>query len=542
MKKAEFYIGVSIESDTEYFAKEKLYHVYSKDAVTVSDPRYVALRANDTAEFESFILLKGKKNVTLDFGGATLLIHGKIQPFIIDSCENIKIKNCKVTYERPPYTQALIKEATPQWARLRLSDNCPCRIEDEKLIPYGDGWENRRLNYNGSFYQVFDPKTQRGCGLHLGAMGSEIIMEYERPFTIRHFTVRKDGEDILLLGDIPSFYQPGRILVITHEARSLSNVFLIDSKDIFLENYRILSGRGMGLYSYRSENISLDGFCLDFDEESPCVVSNAADAVHTFGTSGRFEIKNSVFKGMIDDAINIHSNFRTVEHASGKEIYTHLASCEKTAADLYRVGDEIALYKGKTMQECARYVIEKIETVDSDVKKFTVDREVSEHREGDLIECITANCDVNIENCVFGNANSHLRFQSRGKFVMKNCYSELPVFLTGDASYWFESGPLTDLTVENCRFIGERGKIAIKSEVLPTEAMPYYHHNLKFLNNEFETELPLKGGYVKGIVFKGNKNTLGLPMTVELTNCLDVEADNCSLLQKTEEKKELGVN
>jgi hypothetical protein len=194
------------------------------------------------------------------------------------------------------------------------------------------------------------------------------------------------------------------------------------------------------------------------------------------------------------------------------------------------------------MQECARYVIEKIETVDSDVKKFTVDREVSEHREGDLIECITANCDVNIENCVFGNANSHLRFQSRGKFVMKNCYSELPVYLTGDASYWFESGPLTDLTVENCRFVGERGKISVKSEVLPTEAMPYYHHNLKFLNNEFETELPLKGGYVKGIVFKGNKNTLGLPMTVELTNCLDVEADNCSLLQKTEEKKELGVN
>lgn len=27
--------------------------------------------------------------------------------------------------------------------------------------------------------------------------------------------------------------------------------------------------------------------------------------------------------------------------------------------------------------------------------------------------------------------------------------------MRGDATYWFESGPITDLTVENCRFIGD---------------------------------------------------------------------------------------
>lgn len=542
MKKAEFNFGIALENNTEYFAREKIYHIYSKDTVTVSDDRYAALRATDTPAFETFVFLKEKRNITLDFGGATLVMHGKIQPFLVDSCENITIKNCKVTYQRPPYTQALIKEVTPQCVRLRLNDNCPCRLEEEKLIPYGDGWENRRLNYNGSFYQVFDPVTRKGCGLHLGAMGSEVIMEYARPYAINHFTAQKDGEDILLKGDIPSFYQPGRLLVITHEPRTLSNVFLIDSKDIRLQNYRILSGRGMGIYGYRTENISLDGFCLSYDAESPCIVSNAADGVHTFGTSGRFEIKNSVFEGMIDDAINIHSNFRTVERVCGNEIYTYSASCEKQAANLYRVGDLIAVYKGKTMEEAARYVIRKIETVSGDIKKFTVDREALAHSEGDLIECITANCDVTIENCVFGKANSHLRLQSRGQIVMKNCSSELPLYLTGDASYWFESGPVTDLTVENCRFFGDRGKIAIKSEVLPTEAAPYYHQNLKLLNNEFETEYPLMGGYARGIVFKGNKNTLGLPMTVELTNCADIHADHCTLVQKTEEKTQLRVN
>ena len=103
------------------------------------------------------------------------------------------------------------------------------------------------------------------------------------------------------------------MLNIAHEERSLSHLFSIDSKNLKLENYRILSGWGMGIYSYRTENITLDGFRLTYDEKSPCIIANAADAVHTFGTSDRFEIRNSVFEGMIDDALNVHSNFRAVD-------------------------------------------------------------------------------------------------------------------------------------------------------------------------------------------------------------------------------------
>ena len=544
--KKEFKIGMTVESNTEYFATESEYHVYAEDTVEVSDDRYVALRAYDTKNFNVFMLIKDKKNVTLDFGGATLVMHGKIQPFLVDSCENVTIKNCSVTYERPSYTEALILDAkTDEYARVRLNKNCPCRIEDGRLVPYGDGWENTRLNVRGCFYQVFDAKTRLGCGIGLGIMGNNIELDPDWPYNPRHFIAEADGEDIILKGRARDYYQPGRVLTISHSGnggRSLSSIFAIDTKNIRVENYRILSGWAMGFYSYRVENITLDGFRLTYDEKSPCIVTNAADAVHTFGTSGVFEIRNSVFEGMIDDAINIHSNFRTVEHVEGNEIYSHLASCEPQASDLYRVGDEIAVYKGKTMEEAARYTIKKIELLDNFMSKFTVDRPVEAHEDGDLMESLTANCDVLIENCIFGKANSHLRLQSRGKFVMRNCETELILLLSGDASYWFESGPLTDFTVENCRFVGENAKIRIKSELMPTEAEPYYHKNLKILNCEFDTEAPLKGGYADGIVFKGNKNRAGKPMTLTLTNCGSVDADNCTVERKTEVKDKLNYN
>ena len=540
--KKEIKPGIQFEDNTEYYASKAEYHIYPKDTIEVCDDKYVAFRGRDTKEFNVFIKIKNKKNITLDFGGATLVMHGKIQPFLIDSCENITVKNCNVTYERPLYTEALILEADDKQVRLKLNKMCTCYLEDDKLVPYGENWENHKLNYNGCFYQVFDRETRMGCGMGLGVMGSEIIMEVKRPYTIIPYTATKDGEDIILNGEIPEYFKPGRVLVITHEPRTLSNIFAIDSKDVSVMNYRIVSGGGMGFYSYRTENITLDGFRMTYDEKSPCIIANAADGVHTFGTSGRFVIKNSVFEGMIDDATNIHSNFCTVNHINGNEIHTDLASCEKEAADLYRVGDIIAVYKGKTMEETARYTITEIRDGAGNGKVYVVDRNADDHKNGDLVECITANCDVTIENCVMGKANSHMRLQSRGKIEMRNCESELPILLSGDASYWFESGPVMDLTIENCRFLHERAFIRISSEMFPSENEPYYHKNIKVTDCEFKTEIPIRGGYADGIVFNGNKNIDGEQMKLVLTNCGSAESDCAQVERRTENKTELKPN
>ena len=99
--KKQFQVGMALENDTEYFATEQEYHVYFQDTIEVADDRYVALRKKVAKEFNVFVLVKNKKNITIDFFGATLVMHGPIQPFLIDGSENVTIKNCKVTYARP---------------------------------------------------------------------------------------------------------------------------------------------------------------------------------------------------------------------------------------------------------------------------------------------------------------------------------------------------------------------------------------------------------------------------------------------------------
>ena len=65
--KKEFQVGIPLESDTEYFASETEYHVYSHDATEVCDRRYDAMRGDTpTQEFNVFTLIKNKKNITID--------------------------------------------------------------------------------------------------------------------------------------------------------------------------------------------------------------------------------------------------------------------------------------------------------------------------------------------------------------------------------------------------------------------------------------------------------------------------------------------
>lgn len=536
-----FKVGEELESGCAYTADRKVYDIYASDAVEVCSPRYISLRARSDPHFLAFVYLKDKKDIILDFGGADIVLHGKIQPFLFDHCENVTVKNCNILFSRPPYTELDILERGDGYLRTRPIAACPCRVEEENLIPYAEEWECRTLNFRGYFFQVYDPKDATPCGSFLGGTG-DFKHSDDFPFPIITFKAKQDGEDVLLYGDAPEYCLPGRVLEIEHEKRDLSSICAVDCRNVSVKNYRIVSGLGMGMYFIRTHNITLDGYALYHDEKSPCVISNSADALHTFACSGKFIIKNSIFENMMDDALNVHSNFHTLREVSGNVLIADVASVERQAQICFDDGDTIAVYNGPTMEKTGEYKILKAEDVEKGVRRFILDRPADGHKKGDLIENISANTDLEITNCRFGKANTHLRFQTRGKITVQGCVSELPFCLTGDASYWFESGPVQDMTVENCRFIGDRAALRICSEVMPTEKAPYYHRNIRLIGNEFASDVPVSGGYADHIVFTGNKNTAGVPMRLELTNCGDVTADNCEVVRKTEEKTSLKVN
>ncbi|MBR5314626.1 MAG: hypothetical protein IKU45_04335, partial [Clostridia bacterium] len=90
----------------------------------------------------------------------------------------------------------------------------------------------------------------------------------------------------------------------------------------------------------------------------------------------------------------------------------------------------------------------------------------------------------------------------------------------GDTNYWFESSPTTDVTIRNCRFIGNRARINSCPEYSSTDNAPYYHSGIKVVNNTFDSREPITLRQTKDIIFKDNKHSDG-------SNNLFVRLENC---------------
>ena len=75
------------KDDSEYIGEQAVYHVRPVDGAT-----YNMSFRKDGSEVKTAVLLKDRKNVTLDFNGATLMLHGKQQPFVIERCSDVTIR------------------------------------------------------------------------------------------------------------------------------------------------------------------------------------------------------------------------------------------------------------------------------------------------------------------------------------------------------------------------------------------------------------------------------------------------------------------
>jgi hypothetical protein len=93
-------IPIVFENNKEYRFDGDV-NVTLGDTVRLEEKIYRAIYSSEKTWLDTAIYLKDVSNVTLDFGGATLYLRDDtIQPFVLDGCENVTIKNVVIEYER----------------------------------------------------------------------------------------------------------------------------------------------------------------------------------------------------------------------------------------------------------------------------------------------------------------------------------------------------------------------------------------------------------------------------------------------------------
>lgn len=507
--------GMKFQSDTLYVSDEDVIDVYLEDTFYYENAEAMASCRLAAPACQVAFLLENLENVTLDFNGATVMLHGRIVPFILVNCKNIVIKNLKLDYDRPFYTQADVLDVKPGEIRMKICDGFDYEIRDGYLFAKSDSWE-KNLNKNDCLLWLYDKTEKKIYQIILALFGEEIYPNQNPPLPIRHLRIREENGEQIITGDFPASWDANNgnnALLITHEVRDKDSVILVGCEDVTVQNLMLIHGAALGIVGMHTKNITIDHFdMLRNYNGNGRLVTNNADAIHLFNCSGKVIMKNCTMEGLLDDTLNVHNNYLIVKSVEGNRLGLYSRSAGLSIdLKLFNVGDTVEINRGNTVEAVTKLVIKDIETDrQNKMYYFTVEGDTSDILAEDTVENMSAQPEVYISDCVFGTFRGTMRLQSRSKTVLDNCVfhdRNLALLFTGDKTYWFESGPVNDLTIRNCTFhhveYGQRFRF--DTEVQFTEKENYYHKNILVENCTFHGVGELAGiSHVDNFIMRNN--------------------------------------
>ncbi len=508
MQRKPFRPGTALESGTEYYATSKTYHIHLSDCREVVGHGY----AHIDRPLATAFYLADLENVTVDLGGARLVFHGRIAPFIVSGCRNVTLRNFTVAYDRPFYTQADIVGRDERGITVSVCDGFPYRVDDGVFVAVSDTWE-QPLSGDHCIVQPFDRKTMApafGAGCILAAFGHCDSVNPPLPVAILK-AVDCGGRTVRFEGEFPPGWQPGLTIAVTHEVRDKNGILAERSSDITVERVRLEHCAAMGFVGMFCHNITLRRFDMYVDGDG--LVTANADGAHCLHCTGIIDISDCVFENMLDDAVNIHGNYTVVTAAAGPQVTLEARTAAVEAIEWYRPGDVLTVYRGRTLEEQGAFTVRSVR-YDGYTIHVTADRPVTAEP-GDTVENAAAP-DIFICRCLSGrNRGRGFLLSGSGKTVAEDCYfrsCDCAVHFTGDTSYWYESGPVRDVTVrgcffDDCGYCGQPYAIIAAPDFVPTDKAPFYHTNVRIEGNVFRTFTGglLQARYTDGIVFRDNR-------------------------------------
>jgi polygalacturonase len=524
----KFYKGCELTDGGYYVADQARYDYYLEDCTVYEDPEVISMAKSITTYLRHAVIVKDKKNVTLDFNGATVVCHGRIQPFLFLNCENITIKNVKIDYDRPFYTQGKVLECDKEHIRFVPSKGFDCRVEDSYLYALSDTWE-KNLNDWLPLFWLYDKDATQSKSIMLANIGKETFPLENPPMPVKQLLAEQEGDSIVLRGEFPEDWTAdNNMVLITHEPRDKNSFVFIGCKNVVMGGIQLLSGAAFGTVALRCENVFVDGYHIisDYNGNERMICANA-DGIHTYNCRGQVQIRNCYMEGLLDDTVNVHGNYLRISKVDGQ---TLTLICDNTELDpnmkMILPGDRIAIYHQRTQKQNGLFTVTAIEPdAGSRGYRCTV-QEPTEHLvSGDVVENMTAQPEILIENCYFGKFRGTMRLQSRGKTVVRDCVFDneiVSMIFTGDTTYWFESSPVNDVLIENCRFphtqFGPR--IGIYGEVDFTREHDTYHKNITIRNCWFEQGRILEANHMQNLVFENNESDGQMEILLrECRNC-----------------------
>lgn len=462
--------------------------------------------------------LDGFDSLEIDGGGAALVFHGPMVPFLVRDSRNLTIRNLSFDFERPFHSEGKVLAITPETVDVHFSGEFPYAVRDGVLV-------------FTSPKPAPDAKTTVTSGEVIYPYGSLLAFDAARKepaYMAKDRFRAKTGihAEEIGTGRVRLFVdhvsaEPGNVLVFG-SPRDYPGIIVEDSENVRIENVDIHHCGGMGVIAQRSSDVFVHEVRVVPPEGSLRVLSITADATHFVNIKGKIELVDCVFESQKDDATNIHGLYaRITRKIAPDEIEVKFVHPQQFGVDFIKPGMRLELTKGPTLEPLGYAVVTDVSRLNGECTVVKVEKPLPETLvEGDAVADADANtADVLIKNCIIGkNRARGILLGSRGKTVVEGNTFHVPgasILFEGDARFWFEQAGVRDVvirgnTFDNCNF-GVWGNAVIQVGTgmdKTARATSRYNRNIRIEDNVFRMfdSTPLLNLYaVDGLTFRNNR-------------------------------------
>lgn len=450
------------------------------------------------------ILIEEQKNLTLDGNDSKFIMHGDVMAIAVIGSKNITLKNYVLDYkdadtvdltvighgngvDGKPYTDIYVPENyNYQISKDKKHITWQGDIDSKTGKPY---WEGR--DTFGAYLVIYKGYDQTVSRHQKFVDGKNISDPFNGVSTIEDI-----GENALRFTyetTRPEDQEEGNIYLLTNSAqRRTVGAFFWESEKVHVQNIDVHYLSGFGWLVQMSKDIEFNSVNFLPRFGSGKYTTSNADQIHAAGVSGYMNVINCNFSMSHDDPINIHGTYMRVEEViDNKTLKMAYINSQQGGFQQFHQGDKVMFYSRSYLElpeglnEKTTFKVASSIGPGEDYNKTTLDWRteiVTFEKEFDkaLLEQLTEKIQVNrggdwkteplyvAENVTYTptvtiKGNKMKSIPTRGiltttrkpVIIEDNIFENMTmanIYLSNDADYWYESGPIRNMIIRNNEF------------------------------------------------------------------------------------------
>ncbi|WP_139793759.1 alpha-1,3-galactosidase-related protein [Reichenbachiella faecimaris] len=466
------------------------YHFYPENATE----KYLAISNNDNGDKKIAFPFFDYSSIEVNGNGSDFIFHGGIVPFVLFGLGEAQLKNFNIYWDRPFTFEGEVMENDPinNTFTLKVSEENDYEIIGDQLYFKGYDWK-LKLGEN-IVYEKMSKRPSYYTSKFEHAWYSNPLTAVEKSPGVVEFSNYK-AQELPPVGFIWVDKGPHG------QNRKYPGLSIQNSKNVHLENINVYASGAMALIAEKSADISLKKFNVTLPKGSTRMIGASADATHFVGCRGLIKIDSCLFENMLDDASNVHGTYMKVDEVvDSKTVKSSFGHFQQEGFTFASEGDTLRFVARTDLLSIREVTVKSVRMDSENDYKISLNEDISDLKlENTVLENLSYLASAKITNSIVrqNRARSLLISTPKPVEITNNYFSSMMagIRICGDANYWFESGPVTNVLVKGNTFedlgIGGHNPQAIL-QVDPIIGKDYrsngfFHKNIVFTDNTIKT-------------------------------------------------------